>query len=220
MKKTILLLLGSLCAVSFAGAASFDCKKAKTKQEQMICTDAELSALDDSLAVAYKSARTQTPSSLRPTLIRWQRQWLEDDVQACANRSCVKSAYQAQIKNLTHISPKSPSGVYVRYWKGKPDEKDTGTIAIIALTNNQAYIDGDAGWVSNVSTGNVNIGQIIGVFPLNQQRIRYTYIDDVTPSRCELTLAFKPNALTITGSSMACGWGHNVTFDGDYRKVK
>lgn len=217
MKKALCLLL-SLCVAPFADAASFDCTNAKTKQEKTVCADTELSRLDDSLAAAYKKAQAKTPVSLRPVLLRWQRQWL-DDVQMCHERQCFKSAYQAQIKNLSSISPRPPSGVYVRYWKGKPDKKDLGTISIIALTNNQAYIEGDAGWVS-AGGGNINIGGIKGLSPLKQQRIHYAYDFDHLEGRCELTLALKPNALTVSGSSSACGWGWNVTFDGDYRKVK
>ena len=216
MKKSLLLLLASFCVLPLAGAASFDCAKAKSKQEKTICADPELSALDDSLAAAYKKARAQTPNSLRGALTNWQKQWLENTMN-CAGSACLKAAYQAQIGNLTHISTAAPSGVYARYEGGKPSKTNPGTISIIALTNNKAYVDGNALWVGNGDAGNVNQGEINELLPLSQQRIRYVSADD---KRCVVTLTLKPSALTVSGSSMACGWGLNVTFDGDYRKVK
>ena len=216
MKKSLLLLLASFCVLPLAGAASFDCAKAKSKQEKIICADPELSALDDSLAAAYKKARVQTPQALQKTLSQWQKQWLEG-TQECADSRCLKVNYQSQIDNLSHISPAAPSGKYVRYWKGKPDANSAG-IDVIALTNNKAYVDGNAIWLTG--GGSANVGDINGVLPYNQQRIRYVYTEDGQKTRCEVTLTPKANGLTVSGSSMACGWGMNVSFDGDYRKVK
>lgn len=52
----ILLLLLTVALPNTANAASFDCTKAGTDQEKMICSDSILSSLDDKLAKTYKSA--------------------------------------------------------------------------------------------------------------------------------------------------------------------
>ena len=51
MKKIVLILS---FFVLFTHAASFDCKKARTSVEKHICSDANLSVLDEELAKVYK----------------------------------------------------------------------------------------------------------------------------------------------------------------------
>jgi uncharacterized protein YecT (DUF1311 family) len=53
MKKTLLLLTLTL---TFLFPASFDCNKAKTDVEKLICSNEELSKLDEELNEAYKKA--------------------------------------------------------------------------------------------------------------------------------------------------------------------
>ena len=53
--KCILNLFGLLVLTLPVQAASFDCAKAGTKVEKLICGDAGLSKLDDELAAAYKT---------------------------------------------------------------------------------------------------------------------------------------------------------------------
>jgi uncharacterized protein len=53
MKKVKWIVLGGLVLQGAAQAASFDCAKAQSKVEKIICADAELSKLDEDLATAY-----------------------------------------------------------------------------------------------------------------------------------------------------------------------
>jgi uncharacterized protein len=54
--KKLLLLLGLLITSLFS--ASFDCKKAKTDVEKLVCSNEELSKLDDKLQESYSILRT------------------------------------------------------------------------------------------------------------------------------------------------------------------
>lgn len=54
-------------------AAGFDCTKAASKAEKLICADTELSRLDDDLASAFRQARR---SSLSDRLAQDQRGWI------------------------------------------------------------------------------------------------------------------------------------------------
>ena len=60
MKLTLLtaalLITGLLVPVGTAQAASFDCKKAKSKLEKRVCSDPALSKADEQLAKAYNEA--------------------------------------------------------------------------------------------------------------------------------------------------------------------
>jgi len=71
----ILLIVTCVLPVS-TNAASFDCSKASSKVEKMICTDEALSAADEKLAEAYKTARTS--SSDKQALKEQQRNWINN----------------------------------------------------------------------------------------------------------------------------------------------
>jgi len=74
----------ALCAP--AHAASFDCTKAGTAIEKMICGDDALSKLDEDLNAAYKTALqdTQHAEATRQA----QKQWLKTR-NACQDNACV-----------------------------------------------------------------------------------------------------------------------------------
>ena len=84
--------------VPLAYAASFDCSKASTTVEHMICSDAELSKLDEDLNVKYKAYLL---NSAEPDLVRQkQRYWLEKR-NSCKNIRCIKGRYYYRIAELT-----------------------------------------------------------------------------------------------------------------------
>lgn len=97
-----LLLLGCMMLVSPTPtqAASFDCVKAQTKVEKLICVDAELSKLDEEMAMGYKAA-LQDQSQAEMTR-QEQKLWLKHR-NACTDIACLKSYYRTRI----HILPES-----------------------------------------------------------------------------------------------------------------
>jgi uncharacterized protein YecT (DUF1311 family) len=98
VKKIILIVLGWLVLGGAAQAASFDCAKAGTKVEKLICGDSELSKLDEELNAAYKTALQD--ASQADTLKKAQQQWLKKR-NGCANAGCVKRAYEMRLQNLS-----------------------------------------------------------------------------------------------------------------------
>ncbi|MGL5738758.1 MAG: lysozyme inhibitor LprI family protein, partial [Plesiomonas shigelloides] len=70
MKKVLIASL-LLCGPAFG--ASFDCAKAVTPLEKLICDDPYLSALDESLAGAYKVALVDNPKVKKS-----QREWVRE----------------------------------------------------------------------------------------------------------------------------------------------
>lgn len=82
-------------------AASFDCAKAATKVEQMICGDAELSRLDEELAQAYKAALKD--QSKAESIKQAQKQWMKER-NACADVACMKRVYETRLASLAAIS--------------------------------------------------------------------------------------------------------------------
>jgi uncharacterized protein len=75
-KGQLLFVVASILAVPFvSSAASFDCTKAVSKVDRMICENAEISAEDDNLAVAYRHAKQY--SREKKELIKSQKEWLK-----------------------------------------------------------------------------------------------------------------------------------------------
>lgn len=87
----------SITGVSMAEGPSFDCEKAGTKIEKMICADGELSKLDVRLDNAYVAALQETDDP--ETLKRQQRQWLKAR-NACCDAVCMSAYYTSRLEQL------------------------------------------------------------------------------------------------------------------------
>lgn len=92
-----------------AVAASFDCAKAATVIEKMICGIAELSKLDEVLGKEY--ARVLAQASDAAALKSTQRAWLRDTRDSCTDAVCLKAAYEARIGVLAEKT-KSLAGAW------------------------------------------------------------------------------------------------------------
>lgn len=74
MRYPVIILAVLLLATS-AQAASFDCKKASTAVEKAICSDSQLSKLDEELGKVYKSALSVVAE--KDSLKAEQRKWIQ-----------------------------------------------------------------------------------------------------------------------------------------------
>ncbi len=102
MKYIHLIFAVMLLTANTSCAASYDCAKAGTKVEKMICADAELSKLDDNLSAAYSKALKE--SSDPSTLKQQQRGWMKER-NKCVNSECVKTKCQDRIASLAKTVP-------------------------------------------------------------------------------------------------------------------
>lgn len=99
--NTTILFLSLIVNFSDAYAVSFDCNKATRTSEKTICSNVELSGLDDELSVAYRNA-----ISITPDIKSSQREWIKA-TRLCENNpstleQCIKSAYKSRIAILTN----------------------------------------------------------------------------------------------------------------------
>jgi uncharacterized protein len=76
-------------------AASFDCAKGKSASEQMVCSNKQLSSLDEILHVAYLRARITSLNE--SALKKSQREWLKVK-NACTSNSCLEELYLERIE--------------------------------------------------------------------------------------------------------------------------
>lgn len=75
---------------------SFNCAKAATDVERMICTSPEIASLDVKLSKALKTA---TPDAKAE-----QKQWLSTVRDTCTDMPCVQDAYQTRLDTLAAAS--------------------------------------------------------------------------------------------------------------------
>jgi len=92
------VLAANLTGFGSAEAASFDCNKASTSIEKLICADSRLGELDSRLAAVYKKAVSENPG-LRDS----QRQWITQR-NSCGDTTCLADAYKKRIDELTLLS--------------------------------------------------------------------------------------------------------------------
>ena len=86
---------------SFASSASFDCAKASTDNEIAICSDVELSVLDETLAAVYKEARGSVSDSER--LKVEQINWIKSLGTCDGNVDCLINAYKTRMVVLDYL---------------------------------------------------------------------------------------------------------------------
>jgi uncharacterized protein len=93
----ILMALFLAPAAALAGTASFDCSKASTRVEMVICADPLLAEFDVALANAYRTTLSQ---SFSPSEIRQQQtSWLKRR-NACREPDCIRAAYRLRLAEL------------------------------------------------------------------------------------------------------------------------
>ncbi|WP_431226619.1 lysozyme inhibitor LprI family protein [Burkholderia contaminans] len=96
---TVAALLLVVSTTTFAGSPAFNCTKASSKVEKMICGDSTLSDADSVNADLYKEVMqtADNPNQVKQE----QRQWLKVR-NACQTADCLASAYNNRYNQLEH----------------------------------------------------------------------------------------------------------------------
>jgi uncharacterized protein len=129
-----------------ASAPSFDCAKAKTSVEKMICGDEGLARSDQAVAMLYRFAPRKAQMFPHD-----QREWLEMR-DRCTDRACLIDAYEERIWDLV---VQARSGV-----KSYGRRGDVGTLSVVSL---------GGGWFAFSAIGlskSANDTEASGVFKL------------------------------------------------------
>ena len=116
-KISVFALAFIFCAAAdSASAQSFDCGKASSPNEKLICSDPDLGRLDSELATAIKAALSATPSEKGYLLAdERHRVWLRD--RHCINSTgiardkvlaCLEHAYKGRIAVVKHKTAREP----------------------------------------------------------------------------------------------------------------
>jgi uncharacterized protein len=89
------------CAVPQVDGASFDCAKARSRSEVLICGDRELSALDEELAKLY--SRAKAASTDKDAFARSAREQWKKRESTCSDKACLVEWYALQRQRLSQM---------------------------------------------------------------------------------------------------------------------
>lgn len=92
--------------ISVSGA-SFNCKKSHTFTEHAICSNRQLSKLDEELDRSYK--KTLQTAIVPDSLKEEQRVWLTDERNACQDIACLTRVYKQRLESLKSYSERERS---------------------------------------------------------------------------------------------------------------
>lgn len=110
-------------AHSASPSPSFDCRKAATATERLICADDDLAALDRQLGDAFRAIRLAAGDDRKAGLLQEQQRWLREvrdgcvagpgakptEPQRAAALACLSAAYRIRIGALADGTPGTPA---------------------------------------------------------------------------------------------------------------
>jgi uncharacterized protein len=203
MRPTVWATLMCLVLTRWAWAATFDCDKASTFVEKVICSDLRLTNLDDQLARLYKDALAASSNS--GALKAEQKAWLSSRNQ-CKDSDCIMKAYDDRISVLSAMSPPAKSEDVTGTYK----MKDRGAAGVVLV---QQTANGRIKFYLN-ATYHTNTGELSGEVPLTGEAANY--VDKELD--CTLSFNFVPGSL-VPNQDGSCGMGLNVSAAGTYKRV-
>lgn len=107
------LALGLMALAPHGFAAGFDCGKASSSVEKMICANPSVSAQDDTLSRLYKWVLEEAPAANKPNITAAQKSWIAQKRNTCTAADCLSSAYDARIQELAAIKFSGGSATYI-----------------------------------------------------------------------------------------------------------
>ncbi len=189
-------------AAAVEGEASFDCAKAASGVETIICGDEAVAARDRALSMVYRRA---LGTSDGPRIRIEQRAWIEKQRDACADAACLITAYDIRLDDL--LGPLGPTTDLLPDYKR---EGGAGDMQLLAV--------GD-GWVvfSILATGGEgpapNVGSDTGVAKIVKGRGAYQDSEG-----CRIALSqLNPSTWEVKQGD-GCQEGAEVTLSGTYRR--
>lgn len=99
----LVLITGPIPTAASAATPSFDCDKAKTDVERLICQDDELADLDQQVARAFAGALARAPANAVNQLKASQKAWRKTILNCSKSdgaRDCAIDRYRARLDEL------------------------------------------------------------------------------------------------------------------------
>lgn len=123
-----------------AHAASFNCAKAASRVEKLICANHEVSLLDGELGdLYYYRMNRASASSAEKELIRSeQKKWLKSVRDVCKDVACLRAAYETRLGQLTVTDIHQDwetDGYWYFYAKRNPADRSAYRNTVLAYLN-------------------------------------------------------------------------------------
>ena len=190
-----------VAAALMVSAPSFNCSKAMTRVEKLICADPELAAMDAVVGLAYRGRRTAQER-------KEQREWLQER-DKCSDRACLLGSYEERM--MLYFPNKSPG---VRHYRS---ENNDGHLSLLPTTSGWYAFNVVGQW--RTPGDSVNIAMAGGAFRLDKAGKASRRPADETD--CGWRVEKLPGDWWLVrawpgSENMACG-GHNATIDGVYK---
>lgn len=202
-----------LSAISISYAASYDCQKAGSAVEKMICNEQELSIKDSYLSLLYNQLSNTASSS---QLTESQKQWLKER-NRCQSPSCLANAYDQRINALVALLPAS-----------QPIQKQIATGTWLADYSNQygqsaleiTALDSKGFSYSIMANNGGNTGELDNkAFFIGSDALTIDKNEEGGNPPCQLLFQFVNKGLVVTQNA-GCTYyaGNRVFFSGNYVK--
>lgn len=141
-------------ALAAAAAPSFDCAKAATEVETIICSDKEVAAVDRAAAKLYSGIARSERKKLFPSQVEWLK---ERD--RCEDRNCLLAAYDERFFDLF-----SASTTPTRNYKSA---ESNGSLSILDAGGGWYAFNVVGLWIGS-NPGQVNTTMEVGHFRLRK----------------------------------------------------
>lgn len=200
---------------------SFDCAKASTKAEKMICNDesGELQNLDKQLFESYQAIKAKLDENDKKALLDSQKSWLKTR-EKCESKECLKELLQHRIKELQNYTAHTGN-----VWLGTYELQQNLYFGWFKIqkcdTNNICEIKYEA--ILNKSEFNdMHIcGEVLMKLEIKNNNKAIAYYDG--EEKCRLNLELNKNGILITEQKpkdcyMGCGAGTEISVNSLYRK--
>jgi uncharacterized protein len=214
-----MMLMVTAAFTGASQAASFDCAKAVSKTEKMICSTPALSKADEVMAAAYKTA-IGLASRFAPDDTKGIKEdqvaWLRERQRNCEDRPCLVDAYKERNEALAfYVAQVNRNPANVAAFTGTYRMGQNGTLEVVQLPNGSIKFSLNMTRVFELSTGDVRSGDAFGEVPLKSVIAEYTSSEY---GGCRITMTFQKTKAILSQDGM-CGFGLNVDAGGTYMKT-
>jgi uncharacterized protein YecT (DUF1311 family) len=188
-------------------AASFDCGKASSSTERLICGHRELGVRDEMMAKLYAAAQKRDDDG---KLKDGQRQWLVA-LQACSDAACIAGRYDERIERL--LANKSAQALATAFHTGGGNGND-GTLIVYGPYKGLAEISLSATYVGpkGIAAGDVNADGASGMIQLQDGR------GQLATKGCLFRFRHLDAGTWKVSQSGKCALASGVTLGGIYRR--
>ena len=196
-------------------AASFDCAKAKTPMEKTICSNANISKLDEEMSVKYQAALKVFP--VKGFVRAQQREWLEDTRLIDCKKNCTKELTDAYQKRIATLTLPEPQLIYSN--TSNFDRENGDTVAIIYALKDKRFISLWGGYRIHRQASSDTGKPIYTGCSFDGQLMNNNLAKDIN-SKDEIKLSFTDAKLIISDKSDQVGCEGFASYSNEMLKVK